>query len=66
MDTINIINNFDQNVLMENILILNQSKLLDLVIKVFEEDFKEITISDLSLDYLISNGVQLDFTSLDI
>ena len=27
MDTINIINNFDQNILMENILILNQQQL---------------------------------------
>ena len=66
MDTINIINNFDQNVLMENILILNQSKLLDLVIKVFEEDFKEITISDLSLDYMRNYFNKLNFINWDL
>ena len=37
MDTINIINNFDQNILMENILILNQKKLLDMMISLFEQ-----------------------------
>ena len=33
MDTINIITNFDQNILMENILILNQLKLLKVIRK---------------------------------
>ena len=36
MDTINIINNFDQKILMENILILNQKKILDMIIDLFE------------------------------
>jgi len=30
MDTINIINNFDQKILMENVLIMNQLKLLNI------------------------------------
>lgn len=38
MDTINIINNFDQKILMENILMLNQKKLLDMLIEMFEND----------------------------
>jgi hypothetical protein len=52
MDTINIINNFDQNILMENILILNQQKLLDLIFRVFEEDFKDKTNEELTLEYV--------------
>lgn len=39
MDTINIINNFDLKILMENILIINQSKLLDLIIEIFESGY---------------------------
>lgn len=36
METINIINNCDLKILMENLLITNQSKLLDSIIKIFE------------------------------
>lgn len=36
METINIINNFDQKIFMENILISNQKKLLDMIINIFE------------------------------
>lgn len=36
METINIINNFDSKIIKENILITNQNKLLDLIIKIFE------------------------------
>lgn len=35
IETINIINNFDSKILMENLLITNQSKLLDTIIKIF-------------------------------
>lgn len=37
MDTINIINDFEQKILMENILILNQKKLLDMIINLFNQ-----------------------------
>ena len=36
MDTINIINNFDQKLLMSNILVLNQKKILDTIIEMFD------------------------------
>jgi ankyrin repeat protein len=51
MDIVNIINNFDQSVLMENILITNQIKLLDLVIELFETKLKD---KDLNVD-LVTN-----------
>jgi hypothetical protein len=66
MDTINIINNFDQNILMENILILNQQKLLDLVFRVFDEDFKDKTIDELTIDYLKTYFDQLKFINWDL
>lgn len=43
MDTINIINNFDQKILMGNILVLNQKKLLDMIIEIFESDETNLT-----------------------
>ena len=66
MDTINIINNFDQNILMENILILNQLKLLDLVFRVFEVDFKNIPIEELTLEYIQTHFDQLKFINYDL
>lgn len=66
MDTISIINNLDQNVLMENLLILNQKKLLDLVIKVFEEDFKEKIFEDLSIDYVKEYFRELNFINWEL
>lgn len=66
MDTINIINNFDQKVLMENLLMLNQKKLLDLVIKVFKEDFKEKTLDDLSIEYVKNYFNGLNFINWEL
>jgi hypothetical protein len=43
MDTINIINNFDQKILMGNILVLNQKKLLDGMIEMFETNKTEFS-----------------------
>lgn len=48
METINIINNCDLKIIMENLLITNQSKLLDTIIKIFE-------LGDLSDKELILN-----------
>lgn len=51
MDTISIINNSNQNILMENMLIMNQQTLLDLIIDKFEEDYgnydKELIIDEI-------------------
>ena len=48
METINIINNFDSKIIMENMLITNQSKLLELIINEFE--FGYLSNKDLVLD----------------
>lgn len=48
METINIVNNFDSKIIMENMLITNQSKLLDLIINEFE------------LGYLSNKDIVLD------
>ena len=48
METINIINNFDSKIIMENMLITNQSKLLDLIIEIFE--FGDLSNKDIILD----------------
>lgn len=66
MDTINIINNFDQNILMENILILNQQKLLDLVFDTFEKDFKDKQISELTQDYVKTYFDKLQYINWDL
>jgi hypothetical protein len=66
METINIINNFDQNILMENVLILNQKKLLELVFNVFEEDFADKTIGELTVSYVQSHLNQLKFINWDL
>lgn len=46
MNTINIIDNFDQQILMENIIISNQKNLLDMIIDIFEFGY----LSDKVLD----------------
>lgn len=66
MDTINIINNFDQNILMENILIMNQYKLTDLVINVFKDDFKNKSINELTIEYVKEYFNQLKFINWDM
>lgn len=48
METINIVNNFDLKIIMENMLITNQSKLLELIINEFE--FGYLSNKDLVLD----------------
>ena len=48
METINIINNFDSKIITENMLITNQSKLLDLIIEIFE--FGDLSNQDIVLD----------------
>lgn len=54
METINIINNFDQKIILENILITNQKKLLDMIIEIFEHGyFKNISLNeDIVCEYL--------------
>ena len=52
MDTISIINDVNQNILMENILIINQQKLLDLVINNFEENFKEYDSEKITYEHV--------------
>lgn len=52
MNTINIIDNFDQNILMENILLANQKKLLDFVLGIFEKDFGEKKLDELTIEYV--------------
>jgi len=52
MDTINIINNFNEKILMENLLISNQKKLTELIIDIFQNDFKNIPIEDLTLEFV--------------
>lgn len=59
-------NIFDNNILTENILILNQSKLLDLIFDIFEIDFKEKTIKELTLDYVKSYFNQLKFINWNL
>lgn len=77
METINIINNFDSKILMENLLISNQSKLLDTIIKTFEtgnlsnKELGELNLTNVK-DYLdkqkfinwelFINLINLDFT----
>lgn len=48
MESINIINNFDSKIIMENMLITNQSKLLELIINEFE--FGYLSNKDILLD----------------
>lgn len=52
MDTINIINNFDHQILQTNLLMLNQKKLTELVINMFESDFSDIDDNVLTLEYV--------------
>lgn len=52
MDTINIINNFDEKILKTNLLILNQKKLTELVINIFENDFADIDDNEMTLEYV--------------
>lgn len=52
MDTINIINNFDHQILQTNLLILNQKKLTELVINIFESDFADIDDNILNVEYV--------------
>lgn len=49
METINIVNNFDSKILMENMLITNQAKLLDLIIQIFDSGYlsnKDIVLNE--------------------
>jgi hypothetical protein len=66
METINIINNFDQNILMENILILNQKKLLDMVINVFEKDFADKSDDGLTIYYVKEYFNSLNFINWEL
>jgi hypothetical protein len=52
MDTISIISCFNEKILIENLLILNQKKLTDLVIEIFKNDFKDIDSDDLTLEFV--------------
>ena len=76
METINIIDNYDTKILMENLLITNQSKLLDIIIEIFETgnlSNKELILNIINVkDYLdkqkfinwelFINLINLDFT----
>ena len=53
METINIINNLDQKIIMENMLMTNQHKLLNLIKKIFESEYLEI--NKMSLDDIIKH-----------
>ncbi len=48
METIDIINNIDQKIIIENVLIMNQKKLLDMIIQLFTTEFNNI--QDLTQD----------------
>lgn len=67
MDTINIIDNFDQNILMENILISNQKNLLDLVIMVFDKDFATKSVdNELTIEYVKKYFNTLNFINWEL
>lgn len=66
MDTINIMNDFDQKFLMENVLILNQQKLLDMVFGVFNTDFKDIPNSELTIEFVMHHFNQLGFINWEL
>lgn len=68
METINIINNLEQSILLENILILNQKKLLDLILDMFENDFGLIpSISEnLTIDKLSEYFNNLSFINWNL
>lgn len=66
MDTINIINDFDQKFLMENVLILNQQKLLEMVFGVFNTDFKDIPNSELTIEFVMHHFNQLGFINWEL
>ena len=52
MDTINIINNVDEKIIKTNLLLLNQKKLTELVIDIFEKDFADIDDNILTVEYV--------------
>ena len=66
MNTINIIDNFDQNILMENILLANQKKLLDLVLRIFEQDFGEKQQDELTNNYVENYLNKMKFINWDL
>ncbi len=63
MDIVNIINNFDQNILMENILIINQIKLLNLVIELLEIESKN---EELTYEYISKSLNEKKFLNWDL
>lgn len=50
MNTFNIIEKFDPNILMENIIIMNQNKILSTVFDNFNKDFNNIPVHDINIE----------------
>jgi hypothetical protein len=66
METVNIINNFNNDILMENIIILNQKKLLDMIIISFEDSFKNILSDDLVIQNIIEFFNELSYINWNL
>ena len=66
METISIINSFNEKYLMENLLILNQEKIINLVIDIFENDFKDIDSDNLTLEFVKEHMNKQNFINWEL
>lgn len=66
METINIINDFEQNILMENILIMNQEKLLEMIFDIFYDDFNDKTSEELTIEYVKAYFSKLKYINWEL